>query len=383
MATVAASASAAVDERSANRTDWILIGTSTVLAMFGLLMIYSATRATGTISMERQMMFAAVGAVMALVMSLIDYRDLRHRVPVVFGLTVLALVAVFFFPARNGAQRWIPMGPFAFQPAEFAKIVAILASAAILAPERPNYDTSRLKWSRILMVLGIVAPVMGLIFIEPDLGTMLVFVFVAFVMFFAAGASWRQVAIMTFGGISAVVLAFWSGLIADYQLARFRVLIDQDLDPQGIGYNLLRSKLAIGSGQLTGRGLFQGDATNFRYIPEQETDFIFTAVGEQLGFVGGLLVLLAFGVVLWRLLVIAANARDRFGALVTIGIAAMLMFQVFVNVGMTVGIMPITGIPLPFMSLGGSSFQVTTMALGIANSVWLRRSPVPGEPQLM
>ncbi|MPZ51694.1 MAG: hypothetical protein GEU79_03000 [Acidimicrobiia bacterium] len=179
------------------------------------------------------------------------------------------------------------------------------------------------------------------------------------------------------------MLAFWTGLLADYQLDRFRVLIDQDLDPQGIGYNLLRSKLAIGSGQLTGRGLFQGDATNFRYIPEQETDFIFTAVGEQLGFVGGILVLLAFGMIIWRLLVIGANSRDRFGTLLATGIGAMLMFQVFVNIGMTVGIMPVTGIPLPFMSLGGSSFQMTTIALGIANSIWLRRSPVPGEPQLM
>ncbi|MPZ54117.1 MAG: rod shape-determining protein RodA, partial [Acidimicrobiia bacterium] len=362
MATVASSASSAVEDRRANSSDWILLGTSMVLALFGLLMIYSATRAMGTISMERQMMFAAIGAVSALVMSLIDYRDLRHRLPVLCGLVLLALIAVFFFPEINGARRWIPLGPFAFQPAEFAKIIAILGMAAILAPERPNFDTSQLRWSRIFMVLGFIAIPSVLIFMEPDLGTMLVFVFVGFVMFFAAGASWRQMAVLGFGGMTAVVLAFWTGLLADYQLDRFRVLIDQDLDPQGIGYNLLRSKLAIGSGQLTGRGLFQGDATNFRYIPEQETDFIFTAVGEQLGFVGGLLVLLAFGMIIWRLLVIAANARDRFGTLIAVGISAMLMFQVFVNIGMTVGIMPVTGIPLPFMSLGGSSFQMTTIA---------------------
>jgi rod shape determining protein RodA len=163
---------------------------------------------------------------------------------------------------------------------------------------------------------------------------------------------------------------------------RIEILFNPTIDPQGIGYNLAQSKLAIGSGQLFGSGLFAGTQTNFEYVPEQETDFIFTAVGEQLGFVGGLLVLVAFAVIIWRLLVIADNARDRFGALIAVGIAAMMMFHVFVNVGMTIGIMPVTGLPLPFLSQGGSFYLAMTLALGIANSIWLMRTPVPGENQL-
>ena len=164
---------------------------------------------------------------------------------------------------------------------------------------------------------------------------------------------------------------------------RIQVLFGLTTDPQGVGYQLRQSKSAIGSGQLFGKGLFEeGTLTAFEYVPEQETDFIFTAVAEQLGFVGGILVLAAFAVIVWRLLVISGNARDRFGALIAAGIAAMIMFHVIVNVGMTVGIMPVTGLPLPFLSQGGSFYMAMTLALGIANSVWLMRTPVPGENQL-
>jgi rod shape determining protein RodA len=164
---------------------------------------------------------------------------------------------------------------------------------------------------------------------------------------------------------------------------RLRVLADQDIDPSGIGYNLKQSMNAIGSGQIFGKGLFQeGTLTDFEYVPEQETDFIFTAVAEQLGFVGGVLVLAAFVIIVWRLMVIATNARDRFGALIAAGIAAMIMCHVFINVGMTIGIMPVTGLPLPMLSQGGSFFMAMALALGIANSIWLMRTPVPGENQL-
>ncbi len=201
-------------------------------------------------------------------------------------------------------------------------------------------------------------------------------------MLFIAGATWRQMVALASAAVFAVVAILRFGLLEQYQLDRISVLVNPAIDPQGIGYNLRQSKLAIGSGQLFGRGLFQGTQTNFEYVPEQETDFIFTAVGEQLGFVGALLVLIAFAVIVWRLLVIASNARDRFGALIATGVAAMIAFHVVVNVGMTIGIMPVTGLPLPFLSAGGSFYIAMTLALGVANSVWLLRTPVPGENQL-
>ena len=215
------------------------------------------------------------------------------------------------------------------------------------------------------------------IVIEPDLGTTLTLPFVMLVMLFSGGATMKQLAALITTGVVAIVAVFRFDLLREHQLNRLRVFIDPSVDPQGIGYQLNQSKLAIGSGQLFGRGLFEGTQTNFAYIPEQETDFIFTAVGEQLGFFGGLVVLAVFFLLIWRLIVISATARDQFGSLIVIGIAAMFMFHIFVNVGMTIGIAPVTGLPLPFLSQGGSFYLAMAIAVGIANNVWTRRSPVP------
>jgi rod shape determining protein RodA len=206
-----------------------------------------------------------------------------------------------------------------------------------------------------------------------------VFPFIWLVMLFAAGASLKQLGWILFAGASSLALVLRSGFLEEHQLNRIAVFFDPELDPQGIGFQLLQSKRAIGAGQLVGRGLFQGTQTNLAYIPEQENDFIFTAIAEQLGFIGGVLVLAAFLVIVWRLLAISANSRDRFGALVAVGFAAMIGFHVFVNVGMTVGLTPVTGLPLPFISQGGSFYIAMGMVIGIANSIWLRRSVVPGE----
>jgi rod shape determining protein RodA len=378
MATVARPREAVSDRRE-NRPDWILFTTMLVLAILGLVMIYSATRSQGSVSMERQMIFVAAGIVVYLLASLIDYREYRHLTPYLFGLILVLLAAVFFFPERNGAQRWIDLPFVDLQPAEFAKVIVVLAVASILAPHTKDDDRRDLSWGKLGLVLAVVAVPAALIYQQPDLGTMLVFVFVMMAMLFAGGGSWRQLITLVVTGVAAVVYLFQTHRIAEYQLDRIKVLVDPTIDPQGIGYNLQQSKLAIGSGQLFGRGLFEGAQTNFQYVPEQETDFIFTAVAEQLGFVGALVVLGAFLILMWRILVVASNARDRFGALIAIGIAAMFMFHIFINIGMTMGITPVTGLPLPFLSLGGSSFLSLAFALGIVNSIWLRRSPVPGE----
>lgn len=372
----------AVDRRN-NRSDQILFGTMLALSGFGLLMIYSATRSNGSVSMERQMIFVAAGLVIYLIVSNIDYREYRAVMPWVSLVVLIALVAVFLFEPVNGARRWIPLGFFKLQPAEFAKVVVILVLAMLLSPQtRDEIGRRNLTWKHIFQALAVVAVPAALIYFEPDLGTTLVFGFILFAMLFVAGATWRQLVAISTAGVVGALVVWQQGWLSKFQENRIRVLFDQTIDPQGIGYNLLQSKRAVGSGQLFGLGLFQGTQTNFEYVPEQETDFIFTAVGEQLGFIGAILVIAAFSVIVWRLLVIAANSRDRFGALIAAGIAAMVVFHVFVNVGMTIGIMPVTGIPLPFLSSGGSFYMAMTLALGIANSVWLMRTPVPGENQL-
>jgi rod shape determining protein RodA len=372
--------------RKNNRTDWMLFGTTLALSGFGLLMIYSATRESGTFSMERQMIFVAAGLLFFLITSNIDYREYRGIVPAASLIIMILLVAVFFFPPINDVNRWIPLGFFNLQPAEFAKVVVVIALATLLAPPASRDELTgprSLSWGKIGQACLLVAVPGYLILREPDLGTALVFVFILFTLLFMAGASWRQMAVLaTVVGVG-IAAVFRFELLSDYQMNRIRVLFNPNIDPQGIGYQLQQSKAAIGSGQLLGKGLFAEDSfTAFQYVPEQETDFIFTAVAEQLGLLGGLLVIFAFVIIVWRLLVIASNARDRFGALVAAGFAAMIVFHAFVNIGMTIGIMPVTGLPLPFLSLGGSFYMSMTLALGIANSIWLMRTPVPGENQL-
>jgi rod shape determining protein RodA len=374
----------AVDRRR-NKPDRILFGTMVALSGLGLLMIYSATSATtGSVGMERQMIFVAAGLTIYVILSNVDYREYRLFIPIVSVVVLLLLLVVFLFEPVNGSQRWIPLGFFKLQPAEFAKVVVILALASLLSPRnREEMGKRQLSWSTLFQALAIVGVPAVLIYREPDLGTTLVFGFILIVMLFVSGATWRQLVTLVSAATISIFFALQRGWLADYQLNRIRVLFDPTIDPQGIGYNLRQSKFAIGSGQLFGRGLFaSGTQTSFQYVPEQETDFIFTAVAEQLGFIGAILVLAAFAVIIWRLLVIAVNARDRFGALIATGLAAMMVFHVFVNVGMTIGIMPVTGLPLPFLSAGGSFFLAMTIALGIANSIWLLRTPVPGENQL-
>ncbi len=372
----------AVDRRN-NRSDHILFGTMLAISGLGLLMIYSATRSAGSAGVERQMIFVAAGLTIYVIVSNIDYREYRGMIPWLSLAVLIGLVAVFLFEPVNGAQRWIPLGFFKLQPAEFAKVVVILILAFVLSPHtRDEIGRRNLGWNHILQALVVVAVPAVLVYLEPDLGTALVFMFILFAMLFVAGATWRQLVALFTATVLGAVVIWQQGWLSEYQMNRIAVLFDPEIDPQGIGYNLAQSKMAVGSGQLFGRGLFQGTQTNFQYVPEQETDFIFTAVGEQLGFVGGLLIVAAFSVIVWRLLVIAANARDRFGALIAAGIAAMVVFHVFVNVGMTIGLMPVTGIPLPFLSAGGSFYMAMTLALGVANSIWLMRTPVPGENQL-
>ncbi|NOY54520.1 MAG: rod shape-determining protein RodA [Actinobacteria bacterium] len=374
---------AVVGDRPRPGPDVILFVTMIVLAGLGILMVYTASRASleargfdPSSLMVKQAVFAVIGLVLFLIGSLIDYRDLAGWSGVIYLLTLAVLGFVLTTAPHAGANRWILIGPFQFQPSEFAKLGVIIVLAAVLAPAREE----GMRWSRLGLALGMLAIPSYLIFRQPDLGTMLVFGFFALVMLFVSGTTFRQFAILTVGAVGGVVAVWKLQLLRDYQLARLQSFIDPTADPLGIGYNLIRSKIAIGSGGIFGKGLFGGSLTNLSFVPAQSTDFIFTAVGEQLGLIGGVIVLLLYAVLLWRLLIIARNARDRFGRLLSVGIAAMLAFQIFVNVGMTIGIMPVTGLPLPLMSAGGSALLVTTLALGIANSVWLRRTPVPGEP---
>jgi rod shape determining protein RodA len=387
MALIARTSPAAVSDRRRPTPDVILFLAMVVLSALGVLMVYSASRgrleARGldpTGEMVDQAIFAAVGLVLFFVASFIDYREWRNVTPFIYIATLIALSVVFLFDPVANAQRWIPLGSFQLQPAEFAKAAMILVLASVLVPAKEE----GMSWRRLFQTLVIVAIPAVLIYLEPDLGTMLVFAFITLVMLFIGGTTFRQLTVLM-AAAGAGVLAIWRlELLKDYQIERLQSVFNPSAaDPLGAAYNRIQSEIAIGSGGFFGKGLFLGTQTNLDFVPAQTTDFIFTAVGEQLGFVGGALVLLVYAVIMWRLVVIAVNARDRFGVLVVAGIAAMFAFHIYVNIGMTVGIAPVTGLPLPFMSAGGSTFVTMAISLGVANSVWLRRSPVPGETYIV
>lgn len=363
------------------KPDLVMISLIVGLTALGLIMILSASaprlEAEGvsrSSQMLRQGLFVLLGSIVFAVASLISDRNWRLLTPWVYGAVLVLLFAVLLGGTiRQGAQRWIALGLFDLQPSEVAKPAVILALAVLLAPVQEN----KMKWTRIIRAFGLVALPAVLIFLQPDLGTMLVFAFVTVVMLFVSGASLRQLALLALGALVVLVLAVELDLLEDYQVDRLTGFLNPGEQTLTINYNQNQSQIAIASGGMFGQGIGQAPQTNLAFVPSQTTDFIFTAVGEQLGFVGGTLVIVAFAVLVWRTLMISAAARDRFGQLFAVGVGAMIAFHVFVNVGMTVGLLPVTGLPLPFMSFGGSFYLAMMLSLGVVHSVWLHRSRVP------
>jgi rod shape determining protein RodA len=357
--------------------DPTLVVLAVLLAGFGALMIYSATyvklRADAfppRYYLDRQLIFAAVGFAVMIIAATFSYRRLKAWAWFAYVVAVLLLLAVLspLGSTVAGAQRWIAIGIFQIQPSEVAKLAVIMVLAAVLSEAKGSPGTLD-----VLKCVLLVAVPAVFIYDQPDLGTLLVLLAVLGGMLLVSGAKMRLLIVMVMLG----TVAFWGilhvGLLKDYQVNRLTSFLDPAKDPSRTGYNLAQSKIAIGSGQLTGRGLFNGTQTNLRFVPEQHTDFIFTVVGEELGFFGAGMFVLIFGLFVWRGVRIAMMSKDHFGTLLAAGIVSMFAFQGFVNVGMTMGISPITGIPLPFVSYGGSSLIATFLATGVLLNIHMRR----------
>jgi rod shape determining protein RodA len=356
--------------------DMMLILVAGAISALGALMILSSTRGTDPDSydmsfLNRQLLYIGLGIVTMVAVTLVDYRRLRDFawIPYAIVLILLALVVSPVGTERRGAQAWFQLGSsFQLQPAELAKVAVIFFLASVLA----RFETPMAaRWVGLgLAILGV--PVV-LILIQPDLGTTLVFVAIAMGMLLIAGVKMRHIVVLTALGTIAVVGVLDSDLLEDYQRDRLTVFLDQDQSLREETWNLNQSKIAVGSGGVTGKGLFEGTQTRLGIVPEQHTDFIFTALGEELGFAGSATLLGLFALLCLRIWRTAQIARDRLGTLVCAGVLAMFVFQIFQNVGMTVGIMPITGIPLPFMSYGGSSVIASWVAIGLVLNVHMRR----------
>jgi rod shape determining protein RodA len=358
--------------------DPLLLLATVALAAYGVAMVFSATAnkfedqgLDPTTLLKRQLAYAIAGGVALIVVSVVDYRHLRGLSPVIYGATVLSLIVVLtpLGTVAKGARRWVDFGFFQAQPSEIAKLAVIAILATYLAERK-----GEIRAVDVAISVALVAVPAGLIFLEPDLGTTMVFVALTGALLLIAGAKIRHFVALGAIGVVALLAAMQVDLIHDYQIDRITAFLDASPDVQSEGYNLTQSKIAIGSGGIEGKG-FRGaqTQTTLDFVPEQQTDFIFTAVGEQLGFIGSAALLSLFALMIWRAVRIATMSRDLFGTLIAGGIAALWAFQVFVNVGMTMGIMPITGIPLPFMSYGGSSLLTNFIAVGLLLNIHMRR----------
>jgi rod shape determining protein RodA len=357
--------------------DVVLLSCAAAVSALGALMILSATRGTDPSSYDltfvrKQVLFIAMGVVGMVLVTFVDYRRLRDWAWLPYGvvLLLLGLVVSPLGTERRGTQAWFQIGAFQLQPAELAKVAVILVVAAVLAASE-----TPLLARRLALALALFAVPTALIMLQPDLGTALVFVAIAMGMLLVAGARARHIVILSALGVIAVVGVLSSDVLADYQRDRLSVFLEQSEDgtTSAATWNLDQSKAAIASGGTAGEGLFEGTQTRLGFVPEQHTDFIFTALGEEMGFVGSATVLGLFALMAIRIWRTAQIAHDRLGTLICVGVLSMFVFQIFQNVGMTMGIMPITGITLPFMSYGGSSIIASWLGIGLVLNVHMRR----------
>jgi rod shape determining protein RodA len=358
--------------------DLVLLGSVLAVSVLGVLMIYSSTQprlAEAHLDqlyyVKRQVASIAVGLVLMAGVMAIDYRKLRDTSVLLYGATVLALLAVLspLGTAAKGAQARFPIAAgFELQPSEFAKFALIVALAGYLHQHRGDLDA----W-RVAVTVALAAVPIGLILLQPDLGTDLVLVVIILGLLTVAGVKARHLLVLLLLAATAVGAVVQLGVLKRYQVDRLTSFLHQGENVRGATYNVNQSKIAISNGHLTGKGFHRGTQTRLGFVPEQHTDFIFTVVGEELGFAGAATLLALFALMVWRTWRSAMVAGDFFGTLVCVGVTAMLTFQVFENVGMAMGIMPVTGIPLPFMSYGGSAVMAYFLCMGLVLNVHMRR----------
>ncbi|GAA5061215.1 rod shape determining protein RodA [Thermocatellispora tengchongensis] len=358
------------------RMDWPLLSAVTALSLIGLLLVWSATRprllAAGEdpqTYVKRQLANVLVGLAVLTAVALADHGTLRAWTPPAYVASCLGLAAVLTPLGKtvNGSRSWIGVGPLDVQPSELAKVALVLGLATLLG-DRPGGERAP-RGAQVALALAATAAPLGLIMLQPDLGTAVIMVVTAFGMLVVAGVRWRWLALLVAAGAAAAASAWFLGLLRPHQVQRLLTFADPMADPQGAGYNAVQALVTVGSGGLGGHGLFRGDQTGGRFVPEQHTDFVFTVAGEELGFAGAALVLLLLWWVLWRALGIASRAVTPYGTLAAAGIVCWFAAQTFVNVGMTIGLAPVVGVPLPFVSYGGSSVVACMAAAGVLISV--------------
>ncbi|MET8947347.1 rod shape-determining protein RodA [Streptomyces sp. NPDC004542] len=365
------------------RLDWPILLAGLALSMIGSLLVYSATRNRTEINqgdpyyfLIRHLMNTGIGLALMIATIWLGHRTLRNVVPILYGLSLLGILLVLtpLGSTVNGAHSWIVFGGgFSLQPSEFVKITIILGMAMLLAARVDAGDKKYPDHRTVVQSLGLAAVPILIVLLMPDLGSVMVMVVIVLGVLLASGASNRWVFGLLGAGALGAIAVWQLHILDEYQINRFAAFANPDLDPAGVGYNTNQARIAIGSGGLTGAGLFHGSQTTGQFVPEQQTDFVFTVAGEELGFLGAGLIILLLGVVLWRACRIARDSTELYGTIVAAGIVAWFAFQAFENIGMTLGIMPVTGLPLPFVSYGGTSMFAVWLAVGLLQSIRVQR----------
>lgn len=357
--------------------DWILVAAVVVLMAIGAVMVFSASRArleaqnvSATFLLYRQLVFMGIGVVVVFALNVVDYRRYGRWAPGLYiGLSAaLLLVLTPLGREVNGTRGWFEFGALQIQPAEYGKVILVVALAVVAAQGEGTLDRKR-----FMQLLALVAAPIALLILQPDLGSVMVYSALLLTILLIGGARPRHIAALAIVGALCVMGAFQLGVVKDYQRARLTCFLDGKASVRAECYNIRQSGIAVGSGGLTGKGLFKGTQTKGNFIPEQHNDFIFAAIGEELGFVGALAVIALYGVIVWRGIRTAQLARDFFGALVAMGVAAVIAFQAFLNIAVTIGVMPVTGVTLPLVSYGGSSVLTTAMLVALLINVQARR----------
>ncbi|MFI6378758.1 rod shape-determining protein RodA [Streptomyces sp. NPDC050658] len=365
------------------RLDWPILLSALALSAIGSALVYSATRNRTELVGDDPYAFVLkhllnIGIGIALMAGTIwlGHRTLRTAVPILYGISVFLVLLVLtpLGATINGAHAWIVIGGgFSLQPSEFVKITIILGMAMLLAARVDAGDRVHPDHRTVVQALGLAVVPILIVLLMPDLGSVMVMAMIVLGVLLASGASNRWVFGLLGTGAAGAVAVWQLGVLDDYQIARFAAFANPALDPAGVGYNTNQARIAIGSGGLTGTGLFKGSQTTGQFVPEQQTDFVFTVAGEELGFAGAGLILVLLGVLLWRACRIARETTELYGTIVAAGIIAWFAFQSFENIGMTLGIMPVAGLPLPFVSYGGSSMFAVWVAVGLLQSIKVQR----------
>ena len=352
--------------------DWGILICIVILLIVGLVGLFSATQGSNYEEFKKQIMWLAISIPIMIILTFVDYNTISKISPILYIIIIIALIAVLFTESINGATSWFNVGAVSIQPAEFAKVIVIIALATYISRIQENGKDQISRPTRLLLALIIVAVPVLLIIKQPDYGTAVTFIVATIFILFASGIKKRYI----FIGILLVAIllpTLYFFVLPEHAKTRIDVFLNPDLDPRGAGYNVIQSKLAIGAGEFWGMGLFKGNQTQLGFLYPKTTDFIFAVIGEEMGFVVAATVIITYVVLITRAIFIAKTAKDNLGSYIAIGIAGILLFHMTENIGMTMGLLPITGVPLPFVSYGGSSLLTNLMMIGLLLNISGRR----------